>query len=184
MAKFVTEDGKGGISGDRFMMELNKKNPTYTEAWMSAHPYQRKRHTDVDKLKVPNGRRNRDRINNINDYDLFAHIQQTLSLTGRCIIEMITNEDHRCINMNETIQRRIRQFASKYIDDDFRTEHPRSKKRIKTGDGPLDFDLVDETDEEWFDRLCHMYMHKNHPTKLQMIKCEECLQQWMNDDKW
>lgn len=184
MAKFVTEDGKDGISGDKFMDNINgKNNQSYTEAWIAAHPV-KKHHTDVDKIKMPSGKRNSDRINNINDYDLLMHIQQTLSLTGRCILEMITNEDHRCINMNETIQRRIRLFASQYIDDAFRMEHPRLKIRVKTGDGPFDFKLVDETDDAWFDRLCHMYMHKNHPAKLQMIKCEECLQHWMNDDKW
>lgn len=184
MAKFVTEDGKGGISGDKLMDQLRRESDqSFNDMCFDSYPV-KKRHTDIDKLKIPTGKRNRDRINNINDYDLFAHIQQTLSLTGRCILEMITNEDHRCINMNETIQRRIRQFASQYIDDAFRMEHPRSKVRVKTGEGPFDFKLVDETDEAWFDRLCHMYMHKNHPAKLQMIKCEECLQHWMNDDKW
>ena len=89
MAGFVTEDGKGGISGDRFMDELNRKNnQTYTESWIVAHPV-RKHHTDVNKMKMPPGRKNCDRLLNSNMYDLLAHIQQTLSLTGRCILEMI-----------------------------------------------------------------------------------------------
>ena len=40
----------------------------------------------------------------------------------------------------------------------------------------------EETDEEWISRLCHIYMHKYHSSKLQMIKCEECLQYWLNSD--
>lgn len=184
MSKFVTDDGLGGISGDRFMDELNRKNnQTYTESWIAAHPV-RKHHTDVNKMKMPPGRRNCDRLLNSNMYDLLAHIQQTLSLTGRCILEMITNEDHKCLNMNPTIQHRINLFAMERIDDNFRKAYPKYTIRVKVDGTEDEYTSRLETDEEWNDRLCHMYMHKNHPSKLQMIKCEECLQHWMNDDKW
>lgn len=180
MATFVTEDGKGGISGDKFMIQHGLSD-VYSS---NSIPYvqQRKHHTDVDKLKKPAGKTNGHRINNINDCDLLTHIQQTLSLTGRCILEMITNEDHSCIKMNDTIGRKIRLFAEDKITESFREAHPRGKIRYKISEN--EFDYRDETDEEWNDRLYHMYMHQNHPSKLQMIKCEECLQQWMNSDKW
>ena len=159
MAKFVTADGKEGISGDKFMDEIYGKNNRVGSSGIITFKNQ-------TAFNGYDGRK----VNLCKKYYL--------------ILEMITNEDHRCINMNETIQQRIRLFASQYIDDAFRMKYPRLKIRVKTGDGPFDFKLVDETDDAWFDRLCHMYMHKNHPAKLQMIKCEECLQHWMNDDKW
>jgi hypothetical protein len=179
MAKFVTDDGKGGISGDRLLDQLRGETPSYSYDYF---PHAKKKHTDVDKLKVPSGRLNSHRLNNINMYELLTHIQQTLSLNNRCIIEMITNEDHRCINTNETIQRRIHLFAEKFINDDFKQANPKQKVRFKVDED--NFDYRDETDEEWLDRLCHIYMHRYHPSKLQMIKCEECLQCWMNSDKW
>lgn len=179
MAKFVTEDGKDGISGDAFMTQLMLDQSKEEEI-----PYilRRKRHTDVEKLKHIVGTTNGHRINNINDYDLLTHIQQTLSLNGRCILEMITNEDHKCINNNETITRRIRQFAEKYMPDDFKETHPRAQVSYRISE--TEFGYRDETDKEWHDRLCHIYIHQFHPSKLQMIKCEECIQKWMNSDIW
>lgn len=183
MAKFVTDDGLDGISGDRFMDAINRKNnQTYTESWFASHSIGK--HHMVDKMRIPPGRRNRNRLLNVNIYDLLIHIQQTISLTGRCILEMITNEDHKCINMNPTIQHRINLFAMERIDDDFRKAYPKYTLRAKV-DGTEDGCISRlETDDEWNDRLCHMYMQEYYPSKLQMIKCEECLQHWMNDDKW
>lgn len=182
MASFVTEDGKGGISGDAFMREYYKEHPY--ENYEVPVKCVKKYHTDVEKLKVPTGKNNRHRINNISDYDLLCHIQSTLSLTGRCIIEMITNEDHLCIKTNDTIQRRIHQFAEKFITEEFKRDHPKTDVRFKVEGTEDRFDYRPETDEEWIDRLCHLIMHRNHPNKLQMIKCEECLQCWLNSDKW
>jgi hypothetical protein len=178
VAKFVTEDGKDSISGDAFMTQL------MLDQSKEEIPYilRRKRHTDVEKLKHIVGTTNGHRINNINDYDLLIHIQQTLSLNGRCILEMITNEDHKCINNNETITRRIRQFAEKYMPDDFKETHPKTQVSYRISES--EFGYRDETDKEWHDRLCHIYIHQFHPSKLQMIKCEECIQKWMNSDIW
>lgn len=179
MAKFVTEDGRGGISGDKLMMELQKQCE-YTEPYI----VKVKRHKDVNKLKIPVGKLNRHRLCNLNMYDMLTHIQQTLSLNGRCILEMLTNEDHKCINMNDTIHQRIHYFCDKFITDEFKQEFPRIKVRFKVEGTDDEYDYRDETDEEWYDRLCHLYMHKHHPSKLQMIKCEECIQCWLNSDKW
>ena len=176
MAKFVTDDGKGGISGDALMRQLRE----YCHEDMIIP--QRKYHTDVEKLKIPTGKCNRHRLNNVSDYDLLTHIQKTLSLTNRCIIEMITNEDHKCINTNPTIQNRIRQFAADHITEEFKKLHPRASYTVKMSEDV--YDIRDETDEEWFDRLCHMYMHQFYPNMLQQIKCEECIQKWLNSDKW
>lgn len=164
MAGFVTDDGKGGISGDTYVRKVQRP-------------------VDVDKMKQPPGPINSRRLLNTNMYDLLVHIQQSLSMNNRCILELITNESHSCLKMNDTIQRRIRQFALSYIDDDFRKSYPRSTFRYKVP-GRETYATREETDEEWDDRLCHMYMHINHPYKLQMIQCEECLQHWMNSDKW
>lgn len=184
MAKFVTEDGRDGISGDKFMAEYQTKNhnKTYTEMWLNAHPI--KRHSEIEKIKIPHGKRNSDRLLNSNIYDILSHMQETLSLTNRCVIELITNEDHRCINMNEAIQRHINIFADKCMPESFRDENPRMKIRYKVPDTEDQFEYRWETDEEWYDRLCHIFMHRMYPQKLQTIKCDECLQQWLNSDKW
>ena len=184
MAKFVTEDGKGGISGDKFMDEINRKNnQTYTEARIAAQ-HVKKYPTDVDKMKMPPGRRNCDRLLNSNIYDLLVHIQQTLSISGKCVIRMITNEDHKCLDKNKTIQHRINLFAMNHIDDNFRKTHPKCNVLVKKDESEDKLIFRLETNDEWNDRLCRIYMHKYNPSKLQMIKCEECLQHWMNDDKW
>lgn len=182
MAGCVTEDGRGGISSDAISRAVNgwENSQSYTDMWFSYH--NKKKHTEVDKLKVPSGKLNRHRLNNICMYDLLSHIQQTLSLNNRCIIELITNEDHKCLNMNDTIQNRINTFADKVMTNDYRYKHPKINVRIKVGEDKYDERL--ETDEEYHDRLCHMYMHQFHPSRLQMIKCEECLQCWLNSEKW
>ena len=180
MAKFVTEDGKDAISGDRLMEEYGKQNQSYTDMWFRAHPV--KRHQDVPKMKEPHGRYNRDRLLNTNMYDLLAHMQETLSLSNRCVLELITNENHTCLKTNDTILRRIHQFADKHMDEAFIKSTPKIKLHIKVDEDK--YDERWETDEEWHDRMCHVYMHRYHPAKLQMIKCEECLQCWMNSDKW
>ena len=176
MAKVEMEDGTIISSSHLY----DKCKSSADEAYNMT--YHRKRHRDVSKLKVPSGRTNGHRLLNINTYDLLAHIQETLSMSNRCIIELITNEDHRCLNMNKDIQRRIHRFAGQFIDDEFRKQHPRSKVKFKISADK--YDTRDETDEEWFDRLCHIFMHKEHPQKLQMIKCEECLQKWLNSSEW
>lgn len=165
MAKFVTEDGMGAISGDAFMDQYYKEHGCYNSYPESI----KKHHTDVEKLKVPGGRLNCHRLNGVNDYDLLCHIQQTLSLTGRCILEMITNENRECIKHNDTIAQRIHFFASKFITDELKEKYPKHE---------------DESNESYDERLCHLIMHRDHPKKLQMFKCEECIQRWLNSDIW
>ena len=184
MASFVSEDGKEGVSGDAFMMQLlldtgglsdiNDPLPSFTNKI--------KNHTNVRKMNVPSGRMNCFKLDNINMYDLLTHIQETLSLSNRCIIEMITNEDHQCIKTTDELRKRIQCFAKEYITDEFRELHPRSKVRYKTDDG--EFDYRTETDAEWFDRLCHLFMHEKYPDKLRTYKCDECIRRWMISDKW
>jgi hypothetical protein len=183
MAGCVTEDGRGGISSDQISRMVNGYENSYcgyTDDYFTYH--NRKKHAEVKKLEVPNGKLNRHRLNNMCMYDLLSHIQETLSLSNRCIIELITNEDHKCLNMNDTIQHRINIFAEGLMTNDFRYKHPKINVRIKVGEDKYDERL--ETDEEWNDRLCHMFMHQYHPTRYQMIKCEECIQRWLSDEKW
>ena len=181
MAKFVTEDGKGGISGDKFIDNLRKygyEYKNYEDIFIQPHP----KHYEVPKMKQPPGCFNRERLLNTSMYDLLAHIQETLSLNNRCILELITNEQHPCIKTNDIILNRTRQFADTHMDKEFIENTPKIKMRVRIGEDEYDERL--ETDEEWHDRMCHMYMHQYHPTKLQIIKCEECLQAWLNSDKW
>ena len=130
---------------------------------------------DIEKMKEPHGDKNFRRLNNINDYDLLVHIQQTLSIKNQCIIEIITGNGVRCINHNETIDRKVKNFAMQDITDEFRKENPKYTD---------DEGNETETDENYECRLCHLIMQHNHPRKLQMIKCAECIHQWMNSDKW
>lgn len=177
MAKFFMEDGST-ISGDHLMDILNSQNNSLNK------PSSHNTYHEIEKMKIPNGKLNRHRILNTNTYDLLTHIQQSLSLNNRCILELITNETHRCPIMNDTIKRRIQQFANNYIDDEFRKNYPRQRKFIKDEKREGHYIVRPETDEEWFERLCHIMMHQNHPFKLQMIKCEECIQSWLNSSTW
>lgn len=132
---------------------------------------------DIRKLKVPGGRTNGHKLNNINMYDLIMHIQETLSLSNKCIIELITNERHSCVGVgNEDVRRRIRQFAEQFITDDLKNTYPQFFK--KNGHD------YDESDDDYICRLCHIIMQYEYPHKYQIIKCEECLQKWMNSSIW
>lgn len=134
--------------------------------------------SDITKLKIPSGKYNRHRLGNINMYDLLMHMQETLSLSNKCIIELITNEEHKCVGVgtNENVSRRIRQFAEQFITDELKKTYPQHFK--KNGYN------YDESDDDYICRLCHIIMQHEHPRKYQIIKCEECLQAWMNSSIW
>lgn len=181
MARIETEDGYS-ISSSHLMDQLERTERINSVS--QSELYCRPVYHEIEKMKVPNGIHNRDRLLNTNTYDLLVHIQQSLSLNNRCILNLITNAEHKCLNTNETIQRRIHQYAEQFIDESFRILNPRSRIQFKIEGTDDQYDYRPETDEEWFDRLCHLIMHKDHPAKLQMIKCEECIQEWLNTSKW
>lgn len=133
---------------------------------------------DIRKLKVPMGRTNGHKLNNMNMYDLIMHMQETLSLSNKCVIELITNESHPCVSTgsNEDVRRRIRQFAEQFITDELKKTYPQHFKK--------DGHTYDESDDDYICRLCHIIMQHDHPRKYQIIKCEECLQKWMNSSIW
>lgn len=186
MAKVELDDGS--IISSSHYMDMLDKEMRHTSELMHMQglmEYERSvNNRSVEKLKVPPGRFNRHRVLNISMYDLFVHIQESLSLNNRCIINFITNNEHRCPNTTDTIQRRIHQYAEQFIDNAFIELHPRTKIQYRIEGEENTFDYRWETDEEWNDRLCHLMMHQHHPRKLQMIKCEECLQEWLNSSKW
>jgi hypothetical protein len=102
------------------------------------------------------------------------NIQMKMSMQNKCILEYITDAEHVCPNWgDDEVKRKIINFASKYVNDDLREEYPRIIKEDYT-----------EDDEDWFARLCHIVMQHKFPKRLQMIKCEQCLQRWMNSSKW
>lgn len=175
MAKFEMEDGTV-ISSGHYMDKLDSNNSSHTYKSIFSSKL------DIEKLKIPSGKDNRHRLGNLCTYDLLIHIQETLSLNNRCIIYLITNEEHKCPVTNDIIRRKIHQFAEKFITNELRETYPRQKIRYKIKDDEFDYRF--ETDEEWMDRLCHLIMHKDHPYKLHMIQCEECLQTWLNSSKW
>lgn len=132
---------------------------------------------DITKLKIPSGRHNRDRLENINMYDLLMHMQEILLLSNKCILELITNESHPCVGVSdEDVRRRIRQFAEQFITDDLKKTYPQHFKK--------DGHDYDESDEDYICRLCHIIMYYEYPRKYRIIKCEECLQKWMNSSIW
>ena len=186
MAKIEMDDGSV-ISSGHLLDKLERETGKISFLQMAESALESKPnfvHPEITKMKVPNGIDNRHRIVNTNTYDLLVHIQQSLSLNNRCIINLITNEEHKCLNTNDTIQRRIHQFAESYIDEQFALLNPRSKVKYKVEGTDNCYDERDETDEEWLDRLCHLMMIHNHPRKLQMIKCEECIYNWLKSSIW
>ena len=128
----------------------------------------------IPNMKIPSGKTNYDRILNTNEYDLLDHIQKKMSLQNKCILEYITDYEHRCPNWgDDVVKEKIIRFASQYVDDALKERYPRIER-----------DGYTEDDEEWFSRLCHIVMQHRFPKHLQMIKCEQCLQKWMNSCEW
>lgn len=165
MAKFVTDDGRGGISEDKLIEQHRLSIDKYDDD--TIYPI-KKKHTDVPKMSIPHGKCNRHRLLNTNTYDMLVHLQETLSLNKRCILELITNEDHKCIGMNETITKKIRVFSEEHMDDSF------MELTHLAG-----WDKNDTTDD-----IYKLFMHLKYPNKLKMFCCEECIQQWLNSEKW
>lgn len=176
MAKCELEDGRIISSGhlyDEIIRSGNYEVKTledYLEEHIPAHVES----FDIEKLKEPHGRHNYERIGNISKGDLLIHIQQTLSVKNQCIIDIITSHPMRCLNHNETIDRTVKAFASKFITEELREIYPRQQYD----------DGTEENDDNWECRLCHLIMQRTHPKKLQMIKCAECIRTWMNSEKW
>lgn len=181
MAKFVTEDGKDGVSGDKLYDIINDDNhsKSYTEMWLSKHsiqPY----YSQVDKMKIPNGKHNRDRLLNTSIYDLLTHMQKSLLNDDLCVLKMITNENHKCIEINDTLQNRINSFVGD-VDENFRMKNP---KRILHIGGRGNDKVRVESDEEYRNRLNRLYINIYHSSEMKRMRCEECIQHWLNNDKW
>lgn len=171
MAKVEMDDGTI-ISSSHLADIINYGYPKNHRAYIPTKVF-----SDITKLKIPSGRHNRDRLGNINMYDLLIHMQETLLLSNKCILELITNERHSCIGVdNENVRRRIRQFAEQFITDELKKRYPQHFKK--------DGHSYDESDDDYICRLCHIIMQYDHPRKYQIIKCEECLQKWMNSSIW
>ena len=180
MAKFVTEDGMGSISGDAFMMQMQRGGDSFTLNSI-IRPYEK--HTEIQKLKIPGGRTNSYRLLNMNIYDLLIHIQESLSWKDSCVIELITNEKHKCLHKDENIRRKINEYAELRMGDDFISIYPRKEICIRDNEtGEITYRM--ETDEELHDRICRKYMEIYNPSELRKIECGGCLQKWLNDDKW
>lgn len=176
MAKFYMEDGSIK-SGDRIFNEWRSKQIRDSFEGSQEDEERSPVHMELlelKKLKQPNGDKNYRRLGNVNKYDLLVHIQQSLNIKNLCIIEIITGHPTKCLNHNETIDRLVKNFASKDITQDLLELYP----KLKDDKG------VEESDDSYHCRLCHIIMHHNHPRKLQMIKCEECIQKWLHSDKW
>lgn len=176
MAKFYMEDGSIK-SGDTIYNEwLLKQIHTscdaraYDEERSPAHMEL----LEIEKLKEPHGDKNYRRLGNVCKYDLLVHIQQSLNAKNLCIIDIITGHSMKCPNHNESIDRNVKAYASKEISDDLKKLYPKI----------VDDNGIEEDDESYYCRLCHLVMHHNHPKMLQMIKCQECIRIWMNSDKW
>ena len=172
MAKVEMEDGSV-ISSGHLADLMDYGYPQTHRAYTPTKVF-----SDIRKLKIPSGKYNRHRLGNINMYDLLIHMQETLSLSNKCILELITNEEHKCVGVgtNADVSRRIRQFAEQFITDELKEKYPQHFKK--------DGHSYDESDDDYICRLCHIIMQHDHPRKYQIIKCEECLQKWMNSSIW
>lgn len=129
---------------------------------------------EAEKLKEPHGAHNYQRIGNVSMGDLLVHIQQPLTAKNMCIIDMITGHPMKCIHHNETIDRVVKNIVSKDITPELKKMYP----KVKFENG------TEESEDDYICRLCHIIMHHNQPRKLQMIKCTECIHQWLISSKW
>lgn len=124
---------------------------------------------NVGGIKIPIGDRNYRRITNVCLSDLLKHIQYHMIPNNRCILKIITGEDHECIKTNDDILRRIDVFADEHVTDEIISSYPKHD---------------DETDEDYKSRLHHIIMHQYFSHHLNEIRCDECIQRWLNSEKW
>lgn len=158
------------MNQDTFIEKL--KNETYTRIAKDVGKPNKAVITikDTDKLHIPHGDKNYIRINNINDADMLVHIQQHLVHSNRCIIDILTSSSsNECQKINDNIRKKVHEYSISKIDDDWKNMYPQ---------------YIDESDEDYLDRLCHIIMHHECPQKLKMIYCNECICNWLNSSKW
>lgn len=124
----------------------------------------------MDKLKVPGGRNNYERISNICTYDLLSHIQ---SNSNGCILHKITDNYYNCYD-----------YMSIFDNNDFKET---VMKRV--GDIPFEFKSLykpyeDETDEHYEARLYEIYMLIHDSVMYKQIRCNFCIQKWLKSNNW
>lgn len=175
MAKFYMEDGTNK-SGDRIVRESMTSTTEPKEDFalrilrdIFENSPKSNMIPRVPKMKIPHGKNNSQRLLNTCPYDLLCHIQESLTVFNRCIISMITNEPRRCLPINDNLRNRINAFAAAFITDDLKKEFPQHP---------------DETDDGYYNKLCHIAMHRYQPSKLQSIRCEECISNWLHSSEW
>lgn len=124
----------------------------------------------MDKLNVPGGRNNYEKITNINMYDLLVHIQ---SNSNGCILHKITDNFYDCY-----------EYMSIYDNNEFR-----EKIKQRVGDIPFEFRSLykpyeDETDEHYEARLYEIYMLIHDSVMFKRIRCNFCIQKWLKSNNW
>lgn len=130
---------------------------------------------EIHKLKIPSGRINSFKIDNMNIYDILVHMQHTLiDRGGGCIINLLTS--HMCLGTSNLTKELIRNFDDKVekLANDPDVISKVKKLQCRAGNDQI----RNESDEQYFMRM----LQKTNEFKY--IKCEECIQRWLNDEKW
>ena len=119
------------------------------------------------KIPIPNGRLNSFRVNALALSDLLKQIQNNWD--SKCVVSAIKGETQSCLYRSDTITKKISEIIGDKIDNKVRSMNPKTKE---------------ETDEEYEIRLLYWYMEIFYPSKLKEIRCEECLNKWLNTNNW
>lgn len=162
MAKFIFDDeGKIIMSSDKFLNLYRKGEENVNCDTMT------KKEIPLKKIPIPNARLNSFKINKLCTSDLIKLIQNNWN--GKCIICAIKGENHPCMFRSDIVTKKISEIVKDKIDKRVRTMSPKKK---------------DETDEEYEVRLLYWYMEMFYPDKMKEIRCEECINEWLNSEIW
>lgn len=134
---------------------------------------------EIHKLKIPSGRINSFKIDNMNIYDMLVHMQHKFITrdNGMCVIDLLKNVDdfyHPCLGttkQKQTVLNSFRERIERLSNDPDMIKKVNELKKVYPKE-------ILETDKQYFMRLLVT------TREYKFAKCEECIQCWLNDEKW
>lgn len=162
MAKFWTEDDTI-VSGSRLSDILSKDDTNINVSSYIPDVCIR----SIKPLVVPHGRRNLHRFVNINPCDLLTHLQQSMTNNDRCILTALTTKPKSCMKTDNLLMKRLEAFTD--IINRVKDEYPKYE---------------DESEYEYMDRILDIIMRTKQSDDITMIRCNQCIQQWLISEEW
>lgn len=162
MAKFWMEDGTT-MGGDKIFDKLSKNKTDVNVTSYSPGMCVK----NIHPLVVPHGRRNINRFVNINPCDLLTHLQQTMNANKGCILSALTSKPKSCVKTSRYLMQRLNAFND--IINSVKEEYHQ---------------YDNESEYEYMDRILDIIMRTKRSDDINMIRCNQCIQQWLISEEW